>query len=422
MRFLYMQRKDILELKKRFKKGQSTFTNLCGCYVNDQKEVISKFSEFFPSLEEDEMFKYLEIAKKILSGTMGNNILELNFPLDDDFTNERQTSLMQLKRSGLKEDELLDAYYDHVIENYEYDGNYLILLFHDAYDVMTKTKDNQMLDDSDVVFEYILCAICPVDLSNAGLTYVEEEDKIKSRIRDWVVAPPVNGFVFPAFIDRSADVNAVMYYTKKPKDSHPEFMETILGCNPKQTATMKKETFESVIKDSLDVEEEQADLIFMDVQDNLNTMIDEYNALYDDTDHDPITLSKNHIQDLLVESGIPEEASEKIEDTYSECFSDELPLAEHLIDKKVLKASAQVQKERNLIKQIGALEIKLDEVTQKSLLANDDLENDGIDIVLKVKADKVAEIKTQMIDGQNYIIIPIKEGEQARVNGDDNVI
>lgn len=419
-----MQRKDILELKKRFKKGQCTFTNLCGCYVNDEKKVVSNFSEFFLNLEEDELFKYLEIAKKVLSGTMGNNLLELNFPLDEDFSNERQRSLMQLQRSGLKDHAMLDAFYDLVIENYEYEGNYLILLFHDAYDVMVKTKDNQKLDESEEVYEYILCAICPVALSEPGLTYVEQEDKIKSRIRDWVVAPPINGFVFPAFIDRSADINAVIYYTKKPKDPHPELMENILGCDPKQTATLKKETFEAVIKESLNVEEEQADLIFMDVQDNLNNMIVEYNALYDDIEHDPITLSNNHIQELLLESGIPEEVSEKIEHTYSESFAGELPLAEHLIDKKVLKASAQVQKERNLIKQIGALESKLEEVTQNNLINNDDLEDDETspDIILKVKPDKVSEITTQMIDGQKCIVIPVNTGEQARVNGEDGLI
>ncbi|HHX62539.1 MAG TPA: DUF4317 family protein, partial [Epulopiscium sp.] len=290
-----MQRKDMLELKKRFKKDHCTFTNICGCYVNDEKHIVSKFSEFFLSLEEDELFKYLEIAKKVLSGTIGNNILKLNFPLDEDFTNERQTSLMQLKKSRLKDPAMLDAFYDLVIEHYEVEGNFLILLFHDAYDVMKKTTDNQKLDESEEVYEYILCAICPVPLSDPGLTYVEQEDKIKSRIREWVVAPPLNGFVFPAFVDRSADVNALIYYAKKPKEPHPELMGNILGCHAKQTATLQKEMFQSVIKDSLDIEEEQADMIFMDVQENLNVMIDEYNALYDDTDHDPITLSKNHI-------------------------------------------------------------------------------------------------------------------------------
>lgn len=421
-----MQRKDILELKKRFKKDKCTFTNMSGCYVNDEKKIISKFSEFFLNLDEDELFKYLEIAKKVLSGTLGNNILELNFPLDEDFTNETQTSLQQLKRSRLKDEGLLDVFYELIIDHYDYEGNFLILLFHDAYDVMTKTTDNQKLDESEEVYEYVLCALCPVTLSEPGLTYVEQEDKIKSRIRDWVVGPPVNGFVFPAFIDRSSDVNTVMYYTKNPKDPHPELMEDILGCDPKQTATLQKETFQSVVKASLGVEEEQADMIFMDVQENLNIMVDEYNALYDDTDHDPITLSKNHIQDLLIESGIPEEATARIENSYTENFADELPLAASLIDKKILKASAQVQKEKTLIKQIGMLETKLREATQNTTSDNDDenVEDKGAipAIVLQVKAEKVSEIRSQVIDGQKCIVIPVNEDEETRVNGLDHLI
>ena len=419
-----MQRKDILELRKQFTKKECTITNLTGCYVNGEKQVVSKFSEFFLNLDEDELFKYLEIAKKVLSGTNGNNILKLNFPLDDNFENERQIALTQLKNSGLKDEDLLDDFYKLIIDHYDYDENYLILLFHDAYDVMIKTTDNQSLDDSDEVYEYILCAICPVSLSKPGLTYCEPEDIIKSRIRDWVVEPPLNGFVYPAFVDRSSDVNSLIYYTKKPKEPHPELMEDILGCNTKQTITIQKETFESVVKFSLGVEDEQADLIFMDVQDNLNTMVDEYNALYDDTDFDPITLSKNHIQELLTDSGIPEEASEKIEASYSEWFGDELPLAASLIDKKILKASAQVQKERNLIKQIGVLQTKLEEVTSSIPATDESLDEDEIvpDISLQVKADKLAEVKTEVIDGQKYILIPYNEDEKFRVNGSDDLI
>lgn len=408
-----MQRKDILELRKRLKKDECTFTNLSGCYVNDEKEVVSKFSEFFLTLEEDELFKYLDIAKKAMSGTLGNNILKLRFPLDDDFKNERQGALLDLKNSRLKDEDLLDEFYELVIDSYDYEGNFLILLFHDAYDIMTKTKDNIKLDDSEEVYEYILCAICPVDLSEPGLTYIEEEDVIKSRIRDWVVERPLNGFVYPAFVDRSSDVNSVMYYTRKPKEPHPELMESVLGCHPRQTATLQKEVFESVIKTSLDVEEEQAKLIFMDVQDNLNTMIEEYNTLYEDVEHDPITLSKNHMKDLLTQSGIPDESSELIESTYSDSFSDDLPLASSLIDKKVLKESAQVQKERNLIKQVGDLQVKYDELSQHTVLDTDD-ENL---IQLHVSPNKLSQIKSQTIDGQKYLMIPIDEDEQTKVNG-----
>lgn len=422
-----MQRKDILELKRRFKKDHCTFTHLCGCYVNGEKQIVSRFREFFPTLDEDELFKYLEIAKKVLSGTIGNNLLKLNFPLDEDFKNESQTSLMQLKKSALKDDALLDTFYQHIIDHYEYPDNFLILVFHDAYDVMTKTTDNQKLDESEEVYEYVLCAICPVSLSDAGLTYYEEEDKIKARIRDWVVRAPNNGFVFPAFIERSADVNSVMYYTRKPKDPHPELMEDVLGCPAKQTAAIQKETFQSIVKDTLEMEEEQAETIFMDIHDNLISMIDEHNAIYEDTNCEPITLTKDHVQDLLIESGIPEETTIKIENYYEESFGDDLPLAQGLIDKKILKASAQMQKEKNLQKHIKVLEGKLEVATQNASVDNHhDLDSedpaDMPDIILQVKPDKVAEIQIQIINGQKCIVIPVYEDEQTRINGADDLI
>lgn len=454
-----MRKKDILELKKRLKKDHCTFTKMCGCYVNGEKHIILKFRETFLNLDEDEYFKYLEIAKKVLSGTIGNNILELNFPVNEDLINERQISLMQLKNSQLKDDSILDDFYKSIIDNYDYTGNLLILVFHDAYDVITKTKDNAKLDESEEVYEYVLCAICPVSLSEPGLRYFEDENKIKARIRDWVVENPTNGFVFPAFIDRSSDVNSIMYYTKNAKDTHPELMENALGCYSKQTATIQKETFQSIIKDSFSADEKKADKIFMEVQENLNNMIDEYNAIYDDTESEPITLTKNDIQNLLIESGVPEEITTKIEKSYVEIFGDDLPLAENLIDSKVLKANEQRKREEYLQKQVEILESRLEQVKQEVAVDNetaqitddtvsseetseDNLEetlesnleesqdistedNDidsSYDVILQVKPEKIPQIKSQIIDGQKCIVIPINEDEQTTVNGLDDLI
>lgn len=423
-----MRKKDILELKKRLKKDYCTFTKMCGCYVNGEKNVILKFRETFLNLEEDDYFKFLEIARKVLSGTIGNNILELNFPLNEDLINEKQVSLMQLKNSKLKDDSILDDFYNSIIDSYDYTGNFLILVFHDAYDVITKTKDNLKLDESEEVYEYVLCAICPVSLSEPGLRYYEDEHKIKARIRDWVVTPPTNGFVFPAFIDRSTDVNSVMYYTKNAKDPHPELMEDALGCSSKQTATIQKETFQSIIKDSLDADEEKADKIFMEVQDNLSAMIEENNSIYEDTDSEPKTLTNKDIQNLLIESGVPEEVTTKIEESYVESFGDDLPLAENLIDAKVLKANEQRKKEEHLEKQVAILQTRLEEVKQEVAADNDEenanLEesNPDYDVILQVKPEKVPQIKSEIIDGQKCIIIPINENEQATVNGVDDLI
>ncbi|WP_411167839.1 DUF4317 family protein [Clostridium sp. MB05] len=471
-----MRKKDILELKRRLKKDHCTFTKMCGCYVNGEKHIILKFRETFLNLDEDEYFKYLEIAKKVLSGTIGNNILELNFPINEDYINERQVSLMQLKNSQLKDDALLDDFYESIIYNYDYTGNFLILVFHDAYDVITKTKDNAKIDESEEVYEYVLCAICPVSLSEPGLRYFEEENKIKARIRDWVVDSPTNGFVFPAFIDRSSDVNSIMYYTKNAKDTHPELMENSLGCYSKQTATIQKETFQSIIKDSFSADEKKADEIFMEVQENLNNMIEEYNSIYDDTDCEPITLTKKEIQNLLIDSGVPEEITTKIEKSYVETFGDDLPLAENLIDVKTLKANEQRKKEERLEKQVEILQTKLEQLKQEAAVDNEALlsresnydnpannddslegtnnnmileevsETDSeetleanlekvedinsednnttpdYDVILQVKPEKIPQIKSQIIDGQKCIVIPINENEQTTVNGLDDLI
>jgi hypothetical protein len=449
-----MRKKDILELKRRFKKEQCTFTKICGCYVNGEKHSILKFRESFLNLDEDDYFKYLEIAKKVLSGTIGNNILELSFVTNEDFTNERQLSLMQLKKSQLKDDALLDNYYDLIIDNYDYTGNFLILFFHDAYDVMTKTKDNVKIDESEEVYEYVLCAICPVSLSEPGLRYFEEENIIKARIRDWVVESPTNGFVFPAFIDRSSDVNSIMYYTKNVKDTHTELMENALGCPSKQTATMQKETFQSIIKDSFSTDEKQADKIFNDIQENLNTMIEEYNTLYEDTDSEPISLTKKDIQNLLTESDVPVEITAKIEKSYVESFGDDIPLAKSLIDAKTLKENAQRKKEDRLHKQVELLQARLDEIKQENAINNEPLLSTEVtdenvileepsatdleetleealetntvtphyDVILQVNPEKISQIKSQIINGQRCIVIPINDNEQTTVNGIDNLI
>ena len=423
-----MKKKDILELKKRFKKDHCTFTKMCGCYVNGEKNIILNFKETFLNLEEDEYFKYLEIAKKVLSGTIGNNILELNFPLNEYLVNEKQVSLMNLKNSKLKDDELLNEFYKLIIDNYNYTGNFLILLFHDAYDVITKTKDNIKIDESEEVYEYILCAICPVSLSEPGLRYFEEENRIKSRIRDWVVDNPSTGFVFPAFIDRSSDVNSLMYYTKNPKDIHEEFMENILGCTPKQSATIQKQTFQEIIKYSFK-NEEDGEKAFMEVQENLNNLIEEHNSMYEDTlDKEPMSLGNNDMQNLLLESGIPEDITEEIEKSYVNNFKEDLPLAESLIDKKTLKLKEQLRKEEHLEKQVEVLKTRLEEVKKEAYLLKEEnsLEEDknefieelekDYDIILKVKPEKLPYVSSKIIDGEKFLVIPIKENEQAKIN------
>ena len=196
-----------MELKRRFKKDAATFSRLVGCYVDGEHHKVCKFGGQFLTLEEDEYYKYLDIANKLLSGTIGNNLLNLEFPIDEEAVGGRQQILMALRDCDLENEDLLDTYYDLVIDTYDEVGNYLILLYLDSYDVMTRTKDNINLDESEEIYKYLLVGICPVSLSKPGLGYLEKEGRIGPRIRDWVVGAPETGFLFPAFNDRSTDIH-----------------------------------------------------------------------------------------------------------------------------------------------------------------------------------------------------------------------
>lgn len=435
-----MRKKDILELKKRLKKDSCTFTRMSGCYVDADKRVILNFSRTFLNLEDEEFFKYLEIAKKVLSGTIGNNLLELNFPNSEQNEGGKQYSLMQLKKSALKDENMLKNFYQSIIDSYDYTGNFLILLFHDAYDIITKAKDNSKLDESEEVYEYILCAICPVSLAKPGLSYFEYDNRIGARVRDWIVEMPSVGFVFPAFIERSADVNSVMYYTKNPKDPHHEIMEETLGCISKQTATEQKETFNNIIINAVGGDEKKSSEVIMEIQENLNNIVDEHESI-STKDDDPVTLTKDTILDVLTDSGISEEVTSKIEKCYSAEFGDEPPIVEHLLDNKILAANEQRRKEQHLEKQVKILKAKLDktqsetasdsdnnikleqettiqnETNESNSEINSTSENTNYDVVLHVKPQKVSQIKSQIIDGQKCIVIPMADNEQANVNG-----
>ncbi|MCR3759424.1 DUF4317 domain-containing protein [Clostridium felsineum] len=456
-----MNKKEILELKRRFKKDECTFTRMCGCYVDAQKNIVLKLKETFLNLQDEEFFKYLEIAKKTLSGTVGNNLLELEFPLTEEADNNRQLSLLGLKKSALKDDGLLDSFYNLIIDSYDYAGNFLILIFHDAYDVMTKTTDNAKLDESEEIYEYILCAVCPVSLSKAALGYLEDENRIGARNRDWIVGPPDVGFVFPAFTDRSSDIHSIMYYTKNAKDTHPELMEGALGCSSKQSATQEKEKFNTIIRKAIGSDDKKSELLFMDIQETLSNVIDDNSTINGD-DAEPVILTKDNIQDILVESGLSEEITEKIQKSYEEEFSDTPPVVENLIDKKALKVNEQRKKERRLEEKVQMLEERLDQTNKETIKDSEEaaLETDttasleqennieleietpsetdidtntdidpntdidtkassNYDIVLQVKPEKVPEIKSQIIDGKKCIVIPIEDNEQANVNGVD---
>ena len=217
-----VDKKGILELCKRFKKESCTVTTLAGCYVDGSKKKVTTFRKNLLNLDDAEFFKYLKILKKSVSGQVRKNLLGLEFDKGATEAGGMQQFLLGLTESQLKNDDMLDILYDKIIYEYDYPGNFIILLFYDTYDVIKRSKDNSALDESEEAYSYFICSICPVSLSKPGLGYNAPREEFEPVEQDWMINDPDIAFLYPSFSDRSADVNTLTYYVKKPLETHPE--------------------------------------------------------------------------------------------------------------------------------------------------------------------------------------------------------
>ncbi len=340
-------------------------------------------------------------------------MLELIFSKEEEEPGGKQQYLLGLRESGLRNPELLEHLYDMIIENYDYVGNYLILIFHDAYDVITKTNDDLKLDESEEVYTYLLCAICPVNLSKPGLGYREAENRIGARIQDWVVGVPDVGFLYPSFIERSTDIHTLTYYVRDAKDSHADFIQAALGCEAKRTATEEKDTFHSMVKRAIAPIIEKSDDVLLEIQENLNTLVEEKEAEMEDLvigEPEEFTLTPEIIKEVLTQSEIPDATVSLIQDHFTEEFQDAPPVVKHLVDEKAIEKNQKAKKELKLLEEVASLRQELKEKDEAQI------ENPS-DLFLRMNPEKADHIKTETIDGQKYLLIPVEENDQIHLNG-----
>ena len=305
-----MNKKEISEIKKQFTPEHCSITRICGCYVDGEKNKKTELKEAFLSLTEEENFKYFEIFRKTLSGTVGKNLINMEFPLAQEEEGGTQDFLMKLRASKLKDDRLLDAFYDKIIENYDYGENYYIILIHAVYDIPGKSSDGaEMFDASDEIYDHILCSICPVKLSKAGLCYNAQTNVIEDRIRDWIVEMPDLGFLFPVFNDRSTDIHGLLYYTKNAESMHSDFIDTMFGCTTPLSAGGQRDSFNALIEETLG--ENCAYDTVVNIHGKLNELVEAQKDL-----PDPVVLTKPEVRRLFEECGVEDEKLEAFDQQY----------------------------------------------------------------------------------------------------------
>lgn len=368
-----MNKKEVTEIKKQFTPTNCAITRICGCYVDGEKEKKTELKEAFLSLPEEEIFKYFDIFRKTLSGTIGKNLLNMEFPLETESEGGTQEFLLKLRNSRLTDEALLEDFYNRVIDAYDYSENYLILLIHAAYDIPGKASDgSEMFDASDEVYDYILCSICPVKLSKPGLSYHADENSFHERVRDWIVEMPDAGFLFPAFNDRSTDIHNLLYYSKNAENLSNGLTDTLLGCVPPLTADSQKETFKALIEDTLG--DDCGYEVVKNIHENLNELI-EQNA----DNPEPLALDKAEVKYLLTKSGVDEEKLETFDEQFNAAAGEHATLLATNI--------ANTKK----------FEIKAPEVT------------------IQISPEFIGLVETRVIDGRKCLVIGVDD--RVEING-----
>lgn len=368
-----MIKKEILEIRKQFTPANCAVTRICGCYVDAEKNRKTELKKTFLSLPEEEMFKYFDIFRKTLSGTPGKNLIDMEFPSDQEIPGGTQEFLMKLKASQLNDGILLEEFYDKIIKHYHYGENYYIILIHGAYDIPNRGSDNlDQFDASDDVYDFILCSICPVKLSKAGLCYNTQTNNIEDRMRDWLVEMPDVGFLFPAFNERNTDIHSLLYYSKNADEFQNEFIEQMLGCRIPLPAKGQKNSFNTIIEDTL-----QEDCSFeavRNIHDKLTEMMEEKKE-----DPEPFTLDKAEVKQLLAVNGANPEHLEQFERQYDE----------YIGEKEEILASNVTNTRK--------FEVKTPNIT------------------IQVNPERTDLLETRMIDGKSYLLIEITDS--VEVNG-----
>ena len=367
--------KEIGELRRHLRRERSNITSIYGCYVNTNKEIITEFRLSTGMMPENEADKYFSTLRRVLSGGLGRNLIDIGFKTSQVAGSEEHRLLMDLRQSKLQDEALRQSFYRKVMESAVMEENYLILLACDTYDVPFKSKEDAFdKDRSDESFTYILCAVCPVKETKANLHYVPEEKVFHDGAVHHMLSAPAFGFLFPAFDNRATNIYNALYYTRSTKENQDAFLETIFNAPVPKPAQVQKESFEALLTTALG-EECSLDVV-QAVHQELSSRMEMHKEA---KVPEPLLVTRDEVKEVLTACGVSEKPLAKFSVDFDETFGYEAQLhPRNLLDSKHFEVHTP-------------------------------------DVVIKVAPSRSDLIETRVIDGVKYILICAEE--DVEVNG-----
>ena len=372
-----MNQKELNELRRRFKPDRIAISKVYGCYVSSSRQIISYVDAPLGLLSQEEQEMYLNLLKKSLSGTLGRNLIDIEFSTRQVADSDEHRLLQTLRQTELQDPNARESLYRRIIDAIDMgESSYLILLAADTYDVPHRSRDDQEVPDgSDTVFRYFVCAICPVKDPTLALQYSDQDKEFRGSSTGHIALPPVLGFLFPAFDDRSANIYNALFYSKDTAQLHQEVIDAVFCIqNAPMSPQEQQNVFTSALTETL--EKDCSYDVVQAVHEQLRGRIQEHK---DSRDPEPLTLSVREVGDVLTGSGVPEEKAEAFQEACRRQYGQDAAL-----------------NPRNII-EAGKFQITTPEVK------------------ITVPPEYSYMVETRIIDGRRFILIPADDG--VEVNG-----
>ena len=368
-----MDKKGIQEIKKCFKKEDCRIDRIRSCFISEEGEVLSRFSDSFFALEDEEMHKYCALFKQALSGKFGRELYTLDFPLSEEEAGGKQACLYHLNESALKDEGLCENFFQKIKESYPIPGKKLLILAHGVYDVPKKGTDCIIMEDaSDNVYSFTLFLLSPVSLLKEGLCFDKETDSFIARSEDFVVQKPEISFLYPAFHERSSDIHALLYRAKKREEGLDTLTEELFGIPLPYGEKEQKGQFSAIVQEVL---KENCNF------ENVRVLQEELQELKEQgkDEEKEQTISKSQLKQLLENAGATEEGLANFSALYDESLgeNDSSFYMENLVHNSLQLKSENLQ--------------------------------------LKIKNEVSAILESKIIDGKEYLLIPVSDN--LEVNG-----
>ncbi len=370
-----MNEKEIGEIRRHIRRERCNMTAIYGCYVNNQKEIVSQYKSSTGLMSENEAERYFGLMKRTLSGTVGKNLIDISFRTSQVADSPEHKLLMDLRACQLKDDDLRMQLVQKIIDSVTMDDGYLILLGCDTYDVPFKNKENDTGNDASTEsYTYLLCAVCPVKQTKSNLQYVAQNKEFHDGGITQVAMAPALGFLFPAFDNRATNIYNALFYTHDSGLGHDSLVDALFRVQAPQPAKEQKKSFEALLHSSL--KEECSLEVVQTVHDQICQRIDLHK---ESKVPEPLLISKDEVKQSLKSCGISEEHIAKFSVDYDSAFGFEA------------------------------------ELHPKNIIDNKKFEIHMPDVSIRVDPNRSDLIETRIIGGVKYILICAEE--DVEVNG-----